>query len=161
MTVNFLHSTLKTISQNGITCTNNGDGTYTLNGTSTSSSNTNFAMPVSPITYKGKCKLIGCPPNISNIAEIQSYYDGNWASKNTDHGNGVIFDYGNLLEWISIVVLPNATCNNLIFRPMLTTKLNADYDDFVPYTGNTGHINSDLAALVKRIEVLEAIHTSN
>lgn len=37
---NLLKATLQTITQNGITCTNNGDGTYTLNGTATS--NTDF-----------------------------------------------------------------------------------------------------------------------
>lgn len=33
---NLLNSTLQTITRNGITCTANGDGTYTLNGTATS-----------------------------------------------------------------------------------------------------------------------------
>ena len=32
---NLLNPTLKTTTQNGVTCTNNGDGTYTLNGTAT------------------------------------------------------------------------------------------------------------------------------
>ena len=32
---NLLRSTLQTTTINGVTCTNNGDGTYTLNGTAT------------------------------------------------------------------------------------------------------------------------------
>ena len=32
-TVNLLNPTLRTTTLNGVTCTNNGDGTYTLNGT--------------------------------------------------------------------------------------------------------------------------------
>ena len=33
LTTNLLKPTLGTTTQNGVTCTNNGDGTYTLNGT--------------------------------------------------------------------------------------------------------------------------------
>ena len=40
---------------------------------------------------------------------------------------------------------------------MLTTNLDATYDDFVPYTGNTGKLNSDVASLLKRIEALESL----
>ena len=40
---------------------------------------------------------------------------------------------------------------------MLTTNLSATYDDFVPYTGDTGKLNSDVASLLKRIETLESI----
>ena len=32
---NLLNSTVQTTTLNGVTCTNNGDGTYTLNGTAT------------------------------------------------------------------------------------------------------------------------------
>ena len=34
-TRNLLNPTLQTTTQNGVTCTNNGDGTYTFNGTAT------------------------------------------------------------------------------------------------------------------------------
>ena len=37
------------------------------------------------------------------------------------------------------------TCNNLLFKPMLTTDLSATYDDFVPYTGDSGRLNEDVA----------------
>ena len=40
VTVNLLKSTLETTTKNGVTCTNNGDGTYTINGTNTNSWNT-------------------------------------------------------------------------------------------------------------------------
>ena len=39
------------------------------------------------------------------------------------------------------------TLDNVIIKPMLTTNLNATYDDFVPYTGNTGRLNGDVAEL--------------
>ena len=49
--------------------------------------------------------------------------------------------------------------DNTIIKPMITTNLDATYDDFVPYTGNTGKLNSDVASLLKRIEALEALTT--
>lgn len=143
-TVNLLKPTLGTTTVNGITCTNNGDGTYTLNGTSTASSNTNFVIPFSS-PFKGKCKLIGCPSDINSIAELQCDYNGVWDSKNTDHGKGSILDSTNLLTNIAIVIFPNVTVNNIIFKPMITTNLSATYDDFVPFTGDTGKLNSDVA----------------
>ena len=147
-TVNLLNPTLQTTTINGITCTNNGDGTYTLNGTSTASSNTNFVIPFSS-PFKGKCKLIGCPSNIDSIAELQCDYNGVWDSKNTDHGKGSILDSTNLLTNIAIVIFPNVTVNNIVFKLMITTNLNATYDDFVPYTGDTGKLNSDVANIIK------------
>lgn len=50
---NLLNVTLRTVTRNGVTCTNNGDGTYTLNGTATS--NTDFYV-------------IGLHDNLSKIA---------------------------------------------------------------------------------------------
>ena len=143
-TVNLLNPTLQTTTINGVTCTANGDGTYTLKGKSTSSSNTNFVMSFfSP--FKGKCKLIGCPSGIDSIAELQCNYNEIWESQNTDHGKGSILDSANLLTAIAIVIFPNVSVNNLIFKPMITTNLDATYDDFVPYTGDSGKLNSDVA----------------
>ena len=144
ITTNLFNPTLETTTLNGVTCTDNGDGTYTLNGTSTSSSNTNFVMPFSS-PFKGKCKLIGCPSDIDSIAELQCNYNGVWDSKNTDHGKGSILDSTNLLTDIAIVILPNVTLNNIVFKLMITTNLDATYNDFVPYTGDTGKLNSDVA----------------
>ena len=39
------------------------------------------------------------------------------------------------------------TFNNLVLKPMLTTNLNATYDDFVPYTGDGDTLTSDAAEL--------------
>ena len=38
---------------------------------------------------------------------------------------------------------------------MITTNLNATYDDFVPYTGDTGKLNSDVSGLAKKIPTFE------
>ena len=40
---------------------------------------------------------------------------------------------------------------------MLTTNLDATYDDFVPYTGDTGKLNSDVAKLKNDLDKLNAL----
>lgn len=52
---NLLNPTLETSSKNGITCTNNGDGTYTFTGTATAE--TDFTFSTIKLKY-GKYKLL-------------------------------------------------------------------------------------------------------
>ena len=59
---NLLNPTLQTTTQNGVTCTNNGDGTYTVNGTATD-------IAVFVVYYNfadvygsaSSLKMVGCP----------------------------------------------------------------------------------------------------
>lgn len=136
-TRNLLNPTLKTTTQNGVTCTNNGDGTYTLNGTATKDVYLYIAGSPTKNTVGGY-KLLGCPINGSNDTYriVVSYYDNEtWKAEGTDTGNGVIIDgtYFKLNYLIS--VKSGTTLTNLVFKPMLTTDLEATYDDFVPYSG--------------------------
>lgn len=55
---NLLNPTLQTTTRNGVTCTANGDGTYTLNGTATS--NTQLVVGYHNI-LDGQVKMLGCP----------------------------------------------------------------------------------------------------
>lgn len=143
---NLLNPTLQTTTKNGITCTNNGDGTYTFNGTNSSNKNTTFTVFLT-INYTGKTKLLGCPAN-DNVAMFQSQYDGNWAnSKYWDKGNGCIMENASKIGAVSIVIYGGKTVNNLVFKPMLTNNLNATYDDFVPYTGDRDTLTADVATL--------------
>jgi hypothetical protein len=54
---NLLNATLQTTTQNGVTCTANGDGTYTLNGTATTITTFDIAQDVSCSSFR----LVGCP----------------------------------------------------------------------------------------------------
>nr|DAR54972.1 MAG TPA: carbohydrate binding domain protein [Bacteriophage sp.] len=143
---NLLKPTLQTTTQNGVTCTNNGDGTYTLNGTNSSSKNATFTAFLT-VNYTGKIKMLGCPAN-DNVAMLQSQYDGSWAdSKTWDKGNGCILENASKIGAISIVIYAGKTVNNLVFKPMFTTNLNATYDDFVPYTGEGDTLTADVAKI--------------
>lgn len=54
---NLLNPTLQTTIKNGVTCTANGDGTYTLNGTATTTTVFDIAQDVSYSSFR----LAGCP----------------------------------------------------------------------------------------------------
>ena len=154
-TVNLLKPTLETTTQNGVTCTNNGDGTYTLIGTPT----INTFFPVGVFTFKANVNyiMVGCPSGGEYSNKYAMYFDA-YSDKFIDFGIGKSFTFTQDTKiTISIVVRKDYAMSNVLFKPMLTTNLNTTYDDFVPYTGSTGQINSDVASLLKRIETLESL----
>ena len=149
ITTNLLKPTLATTTIGGITCTNNGDGTYTLNGTSEFQVILGFKQDENYSDFNNKeLKCVGCPEGGDNTTFMIAVHDSDGYS--WDYGKGVKFKCSNVL-WIAIVIREKQTISNLVFKPMITTNLNATYDDFVPYTGETGQINSDLADVVKNM----------
>lgn len=122
--VNLLRPTMGTTTSNGVTCTNNGDGTYTLNGTATDGE---FFTIASNIYLKGTYKLTGTPINRGNA----SMYDAE--EYRVDTGGGVILEQDGTKKITIIIVAYAGTYNNVVFKPMLTTDLSATYDDFVSY----------------------------
>ena len=144
--INYLRPTLQTTTQNGVTCTNNGDGTYTLNGTSTNSGAI-FKVDINDYIEYGKTyKVVGCPQGGGSGKYGLEFTDETVYGVN-DSGNGVIFSpYETGYNFkMMIVIYSNQTVNNLVFKPMLTDDLSATYDDFVSFDDSlvTG-INSGL-----------------
>lgn len=149
-TVNLLKPILGTGTLNGVTCTDNGDGTYTLNGTASAKTYFNFILNYN---FKKDTKIIGCPPSGSEDRFSIFIYN---VAGGFDYGDGFIFKEDKTTR-AGIYINSDYTCNNLVFKPMITTNLDATYDDFVPYTGDSGKLNSDIASLLKRIETLESL----
>ena len=140
---NLLNPTLQTTTLNGVTCTNNGDGTYTLNGTA--KGQPVFTIPVEKTLKKGT-KILGCI-NGSITTYFITYRTGsNWSGK-YDYGNGYVLQDDTIINDIDITVRDGQTVSNIIFKPMITTNLNATYDDFVPYTGDGDTLTADVAEL--------------
>ena len=59
---------------------------------------------------------------------------------------------------VDVHIKPGITLNNVLIKPMITTNLNATYDDFVPYTGDGKTLTHDVAELkndlaTKKIEL--------
>lgn len=146
---NLLNATLQTTTQNGVTCTANGDGTYTLNGTATN----NCYFKVGMLLFKSakKYKVIGCPTGGSEKTYYLGYDKSPWYS---DIGTGQSFTFnGDADEQISstIGIKSSTVCNNLLFKPMVTTDLTATYDDFEPYTGGQPSPSPDYPQEIKSV----------
>lgn len=136
------------LEKNGIVITDNNNGTYTVNGTSTATGNTTFDIYIE-IRSQGStsAKLLGCPPNDKGLI-LQTYYDGSWGHSSTwDRGNGSKIDDLTKLGRLSILVPGGKTVDNLIFKPMITTDMDATYDDYEPYIPSVKMLASDLSDL--------------
>lgn len=107
-----------TTTKNGVTCTNNRDGSWTVNGTSTATEITYFILnsenTLPAINEHIYCTL-GCPSG----GAISSYRIE--SSFGNDEGNGIIYKlnrdigYGN----VYIDIAAGYTASSLIFRPQV------------------------------------------
>ena len=121
-----------TKTEGGITFTNNGDGSITLNGTSDSGYPAFDLMSASDlvtlISKYGSLRLTGA----INGSNIRLYAHG--SKYFIDDGNGVVIPSTetSFSEPLRVQVLPNKTIDNVTIRPML--RLESDTDDtYVPY----------------------------
>lgn len=148
---NLLNPTANTTTVNGITFTNNGDGTYTLSGTASPDARLTIQLPSGINVTSGQTvKLVGCPSNGSE-STYQLYTQ---TVNNHDYGNGVVFDWDSGISGIAIIVKNGVTVSDLTFKPMLTTDLYASYDEFVQYSGD-GELNENVSSLHSLVKTLQ------
>jgi hypothetical protein len=159
---NLLNPAAKTQTINGVTFTNNGDGTYTVNGTASAEAPIILDNNFDITTFRGKSiRIAGCPSGGgANAYQLNiNFYDSD--NKNVgaavDYGEGRTGNVPNYAHhaFIVIDVQKGQTANNLLFKPMLTADLSATYDDFVPYTGDSGRLNEDVASLVDIVKSIQ------
>lgn len=132
---NLLNPTFQTTTRNGVTCTANGDGTYTLNGTATTITTFDIAQDVSCSSFR----LVGCPVGGVHDAsyELQARTNNLIYGYDTGDGKNIKADEN---FFIRIRINAGTTCNNLIFKPMIVDAEkypDATYDDFEPYREQT------------------------
>lgn len=132
---NLLNPTLQTTIKNGVTCTANGDGTYTLNGTTTTTTVFDIAQDVSYSSFR----LAGCPVGGAHDAsyELQARTDNLIYGYDTGDGKNI---KANENFFIRIRINTGINCNNLLFKPMIVDASlypDATYDDFEPYHKQT------------------------
>lgn len=160
LTTNLLKPTLATTTKNGVTCTNNGDGTYTLDTGGNEASGTAWFSGESKLgsitLQKGTYKLVGWDTNKQGIKDSVMMYL-NEKTSIFDYGQGgTIFTVDKESTFnVCIVVYKGKTLDDVLIKPMITTNLNATYDDFVPYTGSTGQLNSDVADIQQNMATIE------
>lgn len=140
---------IETVTRNGITCTNNGDGTYTLNGTAEGDS---FFTSSNDFVFEQnkKYKIIGCPKGGS----ISTYRLDGSLNVNSDVGNGVTYTGDGNSRSIRIIVFKGVTANNLLFKPMIVDAEkypDITYDDFEPYTGGQPSPSPDYPQEIKSV----------
>lgn len=99
--------------KSGITMTNNGDGTFTFNGTSTAWAFFSFQSNLS--LYVGhKILMTGCP---SGGSFTTYYMDINYTGSDT--GNGIFAVISEKSNGASLSIGPNQTVTNLIYKPQI------------------------------------------
>lgn len=107
---------LETSSISGITFTNNGDGSFTLNGTATEDIDKNFEYTYRNVYSSHKYLLRGC----ANGGGTTTYALKMLRLDSLDTGNGVIANANSDgTSRLNIVVKSGATLNNLVFKPQL------------------------------------------
>lgn len=130
----------------GVTFTVNSDGSVTANGTC-GSTGADFDVP-NRNTYNlgiGTYKLVGCPSGGSTSTYmIGGKINGSWIfDSSIDTGNGAVINVTSAINAIVIRIKPGTVCNNLLFKPMITTDLNATYADFVPFAKTNRQLTED------------------
>ena len=146
---NLLNATLQTTIVNGVTCTANGDGTYTLNGTATTTTTFDIAQDVSCSSFR----LVGCPVGGAHDAsyELQARTNNLIYGYDTGDGKNIKADE---IFFIRIRINTGINCNNLLFKPMIVDASlypDATYDDFEPYTGGIPSPNPDYPQEIKSV----------
>jgi hypothetical protein len=148
----------------GVDIINNGDGTFTVNGTTTDYNGstdgyininlTPFGVPMECGEGYARLKLCGTPKSVAGKARIQlADTNGENIVWHNDTGNG--FEFNTVDNKVTIYalrlgLLPNTTYNNVIFKPMLTDDLHATYNDYVQYSG-LGKLNENVADIRKNL----------
>ena len=127
---NLLPHSIRTQTSNGVTITNNSDGTYTLNGTA--SATANFVFPSSDwITFNSGSYIFSS--NDFDGIRYAGYYAGGtslfYVSSNRE------FTLENDIERfrLQITALSGSTFNNRIIKPMIRLASITD-DTYEPYT---------------------------
>lgn len=121
----------QTKTTNGINIVNNYDGTFIVNGTA--SGDVSEVVSDVFIPMSGTWRMLGCPSGGSSSTYMLSAYVGYWGggSPNIDTGSGTNITYTGNVK-IRFYIKSGTTCNNLIFKPMLTTDTSTTINNFAP-----------------------------
>lgn len=148
--LNLINCTPKTTTINGITMVNNGDGTYTVNGTATD----DFDISLAPYTTKQNIyyTLSGCP---SGGSKTTYYLDLRGYEYDTGRGTTIINPNQDFSNYIRIVIKKDVTVNNLLFKPMFNEGQTAQ--PFEPYTGGQPSPSPEYPQEIKAVNELSGV----
>lgn len=148
--LNLINCTPKMTTINGITMVNNGDGTYTVNGTATD----DFDIALAPYTTKQNIyyTLSGCP---SGGSKTTYYLDPRGYEYDTGRGTTIINPNQDFSNYIRIVIKKDVTVNNLLFKPMFNEGQTAQ--PFEPYTGGQPSPSPEYPQKIKAVSELSGV----
>lgn len=150
---------------NGLTFTDNGDGTITVNGTATATTYFSYRTRTEPkpIGLKnGYYTLSGCPIGGSTTTygvQFGRDLNGTWGQYGRDYGDGLtilVTDEPTKIQ-IQIVIFSGATVENLVFKPML--EVGKVVHDFVPYHFG-GAVHAESADKATDADTVDGKHAS-
>ena len=153
--LNLINCTPKTTTINGITMVNNGDGTYTVNGTATD----DFDIALAKYAMKQNIyyTLSGCP---SGGSETTYYLDPRGYEYDTGSGLTIRNPERDFINCIRIVIKKDVTVNNLLFKPMFNEGQTAQ--PFEPYTGGAPSPSPEYPQEIKAVSKLSgAFYSKN
>lgn len=137
--------TTKTV--NGITFTDNGDGTITANGTSTG--NADFVL-ANAFNIKTGMTISGSDYSMASSYLIQAYLDNaNYIQTRSD----TFTSKTDFTTWIRIRVYSGATLNNVTFKPQL--EYGSEATEYEPYVGNAPSPSMEYPQEVENLENVE------
>lgn len=119
-----------THTDNGITWTDNGDGTVTANGTATAASGFYMTPTSGTVFKKGTYKISGSENPSYSTYRIQ-FFNSDWSKYANEAETGIVTLDEDTAMQLRIHVASGVTVNNLTFRPML--ELGSVAHDYVPY----------------------------
>lgn len=148
--VNMLDSAIATQTKNDITVTNNGDGSYTVNCSSTEHNSANFISTKKVTLPKGTYKWTASADGKSPIGSNDCYAFIRGVNGTNDWYRSYPYSYGYGIITLTqeseiefgLTVATNATVSNLTFKPMITL---ASYNgDYVPYAKSNKELTEDV-----------------
>lgn len=167
---NYVSQDAGSVVKNGITFTNNGDGTYSVSGTNTSTSAQSiYPNEETPILLKAGQKYTlsgGVSTNLAlNIRKdttgtTYTDADGNAvsvgsAARSFTNGNSDVYVY------ILVRVAGSATVNGIV-KPMLCLKSDYDLDPtFVPYAKTNRELTEDVTNVKQTLTEIDAYNTGD
>ena len=172
----FLPILTEQTTSNNVTCTPNGDGTFTLNGTSNDSGRFNisstpdktyFTLEELGFSLNDQGFLNGCPVGGSDLTPTTSYKlfmsGQSGASNINDGGSGAIITANssnmNGKFYLSIDYASGITFNNLVFKPMIVKGITTA-TEYEPYVGGQASPNPDYPQEIHNVEAKNKLETS-
>ena len=156
LTLNIFKPSADTTTVDGVTLTNNGDGTYNLSGTATAL----VSIPLGKFSTEDTFQIIGLDDSVdTSKVWLTATFDNNGVTEMLTESGSYAKGAAGVEYTLNVVVSRNHTVNTVV-KPMVTSNLSARFVDYIPYTGNTNKMNELVAGLNSNLTVKQKVLTS-